>query len=108
MAIFWRRFTTWGAVSSIIVGAVSALVLIYISPTIQEDVLGNASSPFPLKNPALISMSLAFVTGIVVSLLKPEPEAKERFEEAEARMYLGAPRAPVPAQSGVAPRPTAR
>ena len=31
LSIFWRRFTTWGAVSSIIVGAVSALVLIYLS-----------------------------------------------------------------------------
>ncbi len=108
MAIFWRRFTTWGAVSSIVVGAVSALVLIYISPTIQEDVLGNATSLFPLKNPALISMPLAFVTGIVVSLLRPEPEAEERYEEAEERMYLGAVPSRVPAQAGVASRPTAR
>jgi Na+(H+)/acetate symporter ActP len=59
-------------------GAVSAMVLIYISPTIQEDVLGNATSLFPLKNPALVSMPHAFATGIVVSLLRPEPLAEER------------------------------
>jgi cation/acetate symporter len=96
MAIFWRRFTTWGAVASILVGAVSALVLIYISPTIQEDVLGHDSSLFPLRNPALISMPLAFVTGIVVSLMTREVKAEDRFYEAERRVLLGEP-TPTPA-----------
>jgi cation/acetate symporter len=108
MAIFWRRFTTWGAVASILVGAVSALVLIYISPTIQEDVLDHTTSLFPLKNPALISMPLAFLTGIVVSLLTREAEAEERFYEAERRMLLGAAPAPVPVEAAVARRPTER
>jgi cation/acetate symporter len=35
-------------------------------------------------------MPLAFVVGIVVSLVFPEPEADARFDEAEARMHLGA------------------
>jgi cation/acetate symporter len=89
MAIFWRRFTTRGAVSSIVLGAVSALVLIYLSPTIQVDVLGNADALFPLSNPALISMPLAFGAGILVSLLWPEREARERFVEAERQIHLG-------------------
>jgi cation/acetate symporter len=93
MAIFWKRFTTWGAVASIVIGAVSALVLIYISPTIQEDVLGHDSSLFPLKNPALISMPLAFISGIVVSLMTREVRAEDRFYEAERRILLGAPTA---------------
>jgi cation/acetate symporter len=90
MALFWRGFTTAGAVASIVVGAVAALVLIYFSPTIQVDVLGNADAPFPLGNPALISMPLAFAVGIVVSLLRPEPEARARFIEAERQIHLGA------------------
>jgi cation/acetate symporter len=108
MAIFWRRFTTWGAVASIVVGAVSALVLIYISPTIQEDVLGHTTSLFPLKNPALISMPLAFATGIVVSLLTRDLESEARYEEAERRMHLGAAPAPAPLGASVARRPTER
>jgi cation/acetate symporter len=104
MAIFWRRFTTWGAVASILVGAVSALVLIYISPTIQEDVLGNDSSLFPLKNPALISMPLAFAVGIVVSLLTREADAEARFYEAERRIHIGAAPRAVPAEAAVAHR----
>lgn len=93
MAIFWRRFTTWGAVASIVVGAVAALVLIYISPIIQEDVLGKESSLFPLKNPALISMPLAFLAGIVVSLLTRDVKAESRFYQAERQILLGAPAA---------------
>jgi cation/acetate symporter len=96
MSIFWRRFTTGGAVASIVVGAVSALVLISISPTIQEDVLGNESSLFPLKNPALVSMPLAFAVGILVSLLARERTAEERFYEAERQIHLGAASTPAP------------
>ena len=103
MSIVWRRFTTWGAVSSIVVGSVSALVLIYISPTIQVDVLGHADAPFPLKNPALISMPLAFGVGILVSLLRPEREAQARFVEAERRMYLGDMAAPAARRPVAAP-----
>jgi cation/acetate symporter len=100
LAIFWRRFTTPAAVSSIIVGAVSALVLIAISPTIQEDVLGHDSSLFPLKNPALVSMPLAFAVGIIVSLLTKDAYAEERFVESQRQMHLGAT---IPPLAGTAP-----
>jgi cation/acetate symporter len=42
-----------------------------------------------LTNPALISMPLAFGAGILVSLLRPEPEAAARFAEAERRIHVG-------------------
>jgi cation/acetate symporter len=78
-------------------------VLIYISPTIQVDVLGHEDAPFPLTNPALISMPLAFGVGILVSLLRPEPSAQARFIESERRILLGegavAPQAGVPARA---------
>jgi cation/acetate symporter len=97
MAIFWRRFTTWGAVASILVGSITALVLISISPTILEDVLGHESSIFPLKNPALISMPAAFLAGIVVSLATREVKAEQLFYEAERQIHLGEPTPTVPA-----------
>lgn len=96
MAIYWRRFTTWGAVSTILTGVISALVLIYLSPTIQVDVLGNADAPFSLKNPALVSMPLAFIVGIGVSLLTREAGSEERFHEAERQIHLGAAVPPPP------------
>jgi len=77
-------------VAAIVVGTLTALVLIYHSPTIQIDVLKHASAWFPLKNPALISIPLAFATGIVVSLLRPEKTALDAYDDKERRMILGA------------------
>jgi len=97
MAIFWRRLTTWGAVTSIVVGTVSSLVLIYCGPTIQVDILKHDLARvsgqwwyFPLKNPCVVTMTLSFVVGIVVSLLKAEPAAAAAFAEVERRAILGA------------------
>jgi cation/acetate symporter len=89
LSIFWGRFTTRGAQASMIAGTLAALVLIYLSPTIQLAVLHHASAPFPLRNPGLVSIPLAFLVGIAVSLLAPEREASERFAEVRRRVHLG-------------------
>lgn len=89
MSMLWRRFTTKGAVSSMVVGTLSSLLLIWLSPTIQVTILKHASAPFPLKNPGLVSIPLAFAVGIVVSLLTTEHRAEERFDEAEHRIHMG-------------------
>ena len=68
MSIMWRGFTTNGAVSSMLVGTISSLILIYFSPTIQIDLLKNTAALFPLKNPGLVTIPLSFLVGIVVSL----------------------------------------
>jgi cation/acetate symporter len=90
MAIFWRRLTTAGAVSSMVVGTVATLVLIFLSPTIQVDILQRESAIFPLKNPALVTIPLSFITGVVVSLLGKDTSTVARFDEIERRMMLGA------------------
>ena len=72
-----------------LVGTFSALILIYLSPTIQVGILGRASAPFPLTNPGLVTIPLAFAVGIVVSLLTPEPSAAAKFDELEHRVHLG-------------------
>lgn len=120
LSVFWRKFTTWGAVCSILFGAIGTLVLIYCGPTIQFDLLGPkaaaAGSPkevvdaanaaiaaykadimskwwyFPLKNPCIYTMSGSFLIGIVVSLLAPERAAQEGFNEVERRAVLGEPK----------------
>ncbi|MBP5975570.1 cation/acetate symporter ActP [Brasilonema sp. CT11] len=89
LSMLWRRFTTNGAVASMLVGTISSLVLIYLSPTIQVTILKHASAPFPLKNPGLITIPLAFLVGIVVSLLASEQQAQEKFAEVENRIHIG-------------------
>ncbi|WP_411279636.1 sodium:solute symporter family transporter [Gemmatimonas sp.] len=90
LSVFWRRTTTAGAASSMIVGATSTLVLIALSPAVQVDLLHHATAIFPLKNPALITIPLSFATGIVVSLLRPDPASEARHEAIESRLLLGA------------------
>ena len=46
LSMFWRGFTTRGAQASMLVGTASALLLIYLSPTIQVGVLGRAGARF--------------------------------------------------------------
>ena len=64
-------------------------MLIYLSPTIQVDVLGNTTAWFPLRNPGLVSIPLSFIVAVVVSSLWPEAEAEARFAEVEQRVHVG-------------------
>ncbi len=89
LAIFWRRYTTAGAVTSMATGTLATLALIYFSPTIQVDILGHGNAWFPLKNPALVTLPLSFLSGILVSLLAPEPEARAGFTRLERQTHLG-------------------
>jgi cation/acetate symporter len=90
LAVFWRRATTMGMVASMLVGTVTALLFIALSPTVQVDVLGHASAWFPLKNPALITIPLSFAVGVIVSLWVPEQSALDAYGAKQRRMLLGA------------------
>ena len=89
LSMFWKPFTTNGAVASIVVGTATALGLIYLSPAIQIDLLKHPAAMFPLRNPGIISIPLSFVVGIVVSLVAPEQAAAAKFAAAERRLHLG-------------------
>ena len=88
LSIFWSRLTTAGAQASMIVGTVSTLVLIYLSPTIQVDMFGGEAL-FPLRNPGLVSIPLAFAVGILISVFRPVPDEQRRFAELERQLHLG-------------------
>jgi cation/acetate symporter len=89
LSILWRRFSTWGAVSSILGGAFASIGMIVLSPTVWVDVLHHERAIIGLRNPCIVSMSFAFALGFAVSLLTPEPEAQAKFEEEKLRVYLG-------------------
>ncbi len=93
LSIFWRRYTTAGAVTSMVAGTLGALVLIYLSPTVQVDILKHPDAWFSLRNPALVTMPLSFVLGAVVSLAGRRPEEAAAFDQRERRVHLGSPAA---------------
>jgi cation/acetate symporter len=89
LSVFWRGFTTRGAVAAILTGTGGSLVLIGVSPTIMVDVLGAESALFPLKNPAIVTIPGGFLAGTIVSLLSPESKAASAYDAKERRMLLG-------------------
>ena len=89
LSVFWRRSTTQGVVASMLIGTASTLLLIWLSPTIQVDLLKNATAWFGLRNPALITIPLSFAVGIVISLLTTDTAAQEGYARVERQIHLG-------------------
>jgi len=89
LSIFWRGYTTAGAVTSMAAGTLATLLLIYLSPTVQVDILKGEGAWFPLKNPALVTVPLSFLVGIAVSRLAPDSRAAAGYALVERRMHLG-------------------
>jgi cation/acetate symporter len=89
LSMTWRGFTSRGAVACMLLGSISAVGLIIVSKSVWVDVLHFEKAIFPLKNPAVVSMPLAFIGGALVSLLAPEAEAATKFDDQEHRMHAG-------------------
>lgn len=84
LSIFWKRFNTVGAVAGLAVGLVSSIALILISPDfMKEDPI------FPLKNPAIVSIPLGFISAVIGALMTREPSAEAKFTELEVRANTG-------------------
>ncbi|GGY06217.1 cation acetate symporter [Paludibacterium paludis] len=92
LSMFWKGLTTRGAVIGGFIGLISAVVLIVLGPTVWVDVLHNKAPLFPYKNPAIISMTLAFVSTWLISVLDTSRQAEEeksRFTAQFVRAMTG-------------------
>ena len=71
-SLYWRRFNTRGALWSMYGGLISTVVLIVFSPAVsggpKSMIPGSDFSWFPLENPGIVSIPLAFILGIVGTL----------------------------------------
>jgi cation/acetate symporter len=71
--VFWRRFNTAGAVTGMLTGLLSAIILVALSPNVWNPVAGKAilvGDPiFDLANPGIISIPLGFLGAIIGTLL---------------------------------------
>jgi cation/acetate symporter len=90
LAIYWNRLTTWGANAGMLVGTFVTLMLIIASPAIQVDILKHAAAPFPLRNPAIVTVPLVFIVVVAVSLLRPSRAGQEQFAKLQQRVHLSA------------------
>ena len=93
--LYWKRFNTRGSVWSIYTGLVSAVLLIVFSPAIsgsKTSMLGEGVNFawFPLDNPALVSVPLAFLAGWLGTVTSKERGDEEFAAEMEVRSMTGA------------------
>ncbi|MDO8897161.1 MAG: hypothetical protein Q7V19_05880, partial [Bacteroidales bacterium] len=68
--LFWEKTTAKGISWSIMTGIASSVLIILLSPSMFERYgLDKATAPIPLDNPGIISIPLAALVLVVVSLL---------------------------------------
>ncbi|MFB9776899.1 cation acetate symporter [Brevibacterium otitidis] len=93
-SLFWRRFTTRGAVWSIYGGLIAAIGLIAISPVVsgsETAMLGpNIDfAIFPLQNPGIVSIPIGFLLGFIGSITDKRGEDPKLAAEMEVRSMTG-------------------
>ncbi|WP_200329644.1 cation acetate symporter [Leucobacter sp. L43] len=93
-SLFWSKFTTRGAVWSMVGGLLSAVVLIAFSPVVSgsETAMLGADvnfAIFPLQNPGIVSIPLGFVLGWLGSVTSSRKESKKLAAEMEVRALTG-------------------
>lgn len=101
-SLFWARFTARGALWSIVGGLVSSVVLIIFSPVVSGDIdpvthtsLSLITNPhvnfafFPLSNPGIVSIPLAFFLGWLGSVTDRNPADPARFARMQVRALIG-------------------
>lgn len=84
-SLFWKRFNTTGAVTGILTGLFSSILLVLISPNLMDP----ENAIFPLENPAIVSVPLGFIGAWLGTLFAREPEAERKFTELYVRSNTG-------------------
>ncbi|WP_051619811.1 cation acetate symporter [Haematomicrobium sanguinis] len=92
-SLFWKRFTTRGALWSMYGGLISCVVLIVFSPVFSgkaTSIIPDANFAwFPLANPGIISIPLAFILGWLGTVTGKNTEDPAKQAEMEVRSLTG-------------------
>ncbi|KAF0835756.1 solute symporter family protein [Nocardia caishijiensis] len=94
-SLFWKRFNTTGALWSMYGGLISTIVLIVFSPAVSGTktsmITGTDFHWFPLSNPGIVSIPLAFLLGVVGTYLGGRGEKVDpgKAAEMEVRALTG-------------------
>lgn len=90
--IYWRNFNTTGAISSMVVGLFSTIILVLLSPNVW-DPSGHAifvgKAIFPLASPGIVSIPLGFLAGYLGTIFSRKKETSEDFNRILVQSNLG-------------------
>jgi cation/acetate symporter len=92
-SLYWKRFNTRGALWSMYGGLITCIVLIIFSPAVSGSktsmIPGANFDWFPLANPGIVSIPLAFLLGIIGTLTSRDTGDPELNAEMEVRSLTG-------------------
>ncbi len=91
LALTWRRFNTTGAVTGVLFGVVSAIVLVIVSPKVWPGADSDTGSPvgWTLANPGIVSIPLGFIGCYLGTVLSKERGAERTYHELFVRSETG-------------------
>jgi cation/acetate symporter len=97
LTLYWRRFNTSGMILGMVVGLLSSIVLIVLSPAVMgvdaptaaTRHLIQAAPIFPLDNPAVVSVPLGFLAAILGTFLSRDLVAERAYSELNVRANTG-------------------
>ncbi|MDS4026082.1 MAG: cation acetate symporter [Candidatus Contendobacter sp.] len=92
VSVFWSKMTTRGALLGGWLGLLSSTLFVILGPTVWTDVLKLGDPIFPFKNPALFSMTIAFLGIWLGSILDNSENAKQEraaYEAQDVRCQTG-------------------
>ncbi len=75
MSMFWKNMTTRGAVIGGSLGLISAVAMVVMGPAVWVSVMGNKEAIVPWSNPALFTVTIAFVGIWLFSKIDNSPRA---------------------------------
>jgi cation/acetate symporter len=85
MSVFWKGTTSRGALLGGFLGLISAVVMVVLSPAVWVKTFGFKTALFPYDNPALFSMTIAFVGIWLFSKVDASARARAERDAFEAQ-----------------------
>ncbi|HET7578685.1 MAG TPA: cation acetate symporter [Bacillales bacterium] len=81
---YWRRFNVTGAMTGVITGLGSSLILVLLGPN-----FGDGEPFIPLSNPGIIAIPLGFLGAVAGTLLSKKPADEEQFRSVYVKAHTG-------------------
>lgn len=87
LSIYWKNLTTKGAFWGGLIGLITVVSLVVLSPSIWVKSFGFSEAIFPYDHPAVFSMPLTFILVYIFSKLDNSQRAKKDREGFEAQDF---------------------
>ncbi|MEH6993312.1 sodium/solute symporter [Neobacillus drentensis] len=91
--IYWKRFNTTGAIWAMVIGLISAIGLVIISPNVFSPEVGKAifvGNPlFPYTTPGILSIPLGFIAGYLGTVFSSQKADAKKYDEVLVKSNLG-------------------